>query len=119
MTGDKNYGRVEEIGSITRNLKAMAKEFNVPVICLSQLNRAVGMRDNKRPRLSDLRDSGAIEQDADTVLFILRPEVYEKLPDNKGIAELIIGKQRNGPTKTVGLFFDEDITKFFNRGEGV
>jgi replicative DNA helicase len=114
MSGDKNHGRVEEITSISRNLKAMAKELDVPVICLSQLNRAVENRDNKRPRLSDLRDSGAIEQDADAVYFIYRPEIYRKDLENKGMAELIIGKQRNGPTKTVGLYFNKTIAKFFD-----
>jgi replicative DNA helicase len=114
MAGDKKHGRVEEISSISRNLKAMAKELEVPVICLSQLNRALEIRDNKRPRLSDLRDSGAIEQDADTVLFIYRPEVYKKGDEHKGVTELIIGKQRNGPTKTIGLYFNKTIAKFFN-----
>jgi replicative DNA helicase len=116
MSGDKNHGRVDEITSISRNLKAMAKELDVPVICLSQLNRAVEMRDNKRPRLSDLRDSGAIEQDADSVLFIYRPAVYKKLPENEGVTELIIGKQRNGPTRTIGLYFNNTIAKFFDLG---
>jgi replicative DNA helicase len=114
MSGDKNHGRVEEVASISRNLKAMAKELNVPVICLSQLNRSVETRDNKRPRLPDLRDSGAIEQDADSVLFIYREEVYKKTPNNAGVSELIIGKQRNGPTRTVGLYFNKAIAKFFN-----
>jgi replicative DNA helicase len=113
-SGDKNHGRTEEVSSISRNLKAMAKELSVPIVCLSQLNRAVEMRDNKRPRLADLRDSGAIEQDADTVLFVFRSSVYEKKPENEGMTELIIGKQRNGPTKTIGLFFNETIAKFFN-----
>jgi replicative DNA helicase len=114
MSGDQKHGRVEEISSISRNLKAAAKELNVPVIALSQLNRAVEMRDNKRPRLSDLRDSGAIEQDADVVLFIHRPAVYKKLIENEGVAEVVIGKQRNGPTRNIGLYFNETIAKFFN-----
>jgi replicative DNA helicase len=114
MTGDKHHGRVEEISSITRNLKAMAKELNAPVIALSQLNRAVENRENKRPKLADLRDSGAIEQDADLVLFIYRDEVYHSKAGNEGQAEIIIAKQRNGPTGRIGLKWNPWQATFMN-----
>jgi len=110
--GDKQNGRVEEVSSISRGFKAMAKELNIPIIALHQLNRSCEQRDNKHPRLSDLRDSGAIEQDADLVLFLYRDEVYYKDSKHKGKAELIIAKQRNGPTGTVYLTWIETITRF-------
>ena len=106
--------RTNEISEISRNLKALAKELNLPIIALSQLNRAVEQRDNKRPRLADLRESGGIEQDADVVLFIYRDEVYNEASPSKGKAEIIIGKQRNGPIGHFETAFLGQYTKFDN-----
>jgi replicative DNA helicase len=106
--------RQQEISEISRSLKALARELNVPVIAISQLSRAVESRTDHRPQLSDLRESGAIEQDADVVVLILREEYYNPTPDNQGIAEIIIAKQRNGPVGSVKLAFIKEYTRFEN-----
>jgi replicative DNA helicase len=120
MQGPKNVqSREQEISTISRSLKALAKELNIPVVALSQLNRAVETRSDKRPVLADLRESGAIEQDADVVLFVHRPEMFGIMTDEnneptEGLAELIIGKQRNGPTGSVRLSFIKQYARFEN-----
>ena len=113
-TGKGNENRQQEIADISRALKALARELNVPVVALSQLSRAVETRPNHRPILSDLRDSGAIEQDADVVMFIYRDDYYNPDSEKKGIAEIIIAKQRNGPIGTVELSWQPSLTKFAN-----
>ena len=110
--------RQQELSDISRSLKALARELNVPVIALSQLSRSVESRQVKRPMLSDLRESGALEQDADLVAFLYREDYYDKETENKNITELIIAKHRNGPVDTVKLFFHKQYTRFANLAKG-
>ena len=110
----EGQNRTQEIASVSRGLKALAKELGVPVLAVSQLNREVERRDNKRPVLADLRDSGQIEQDADTVVFVYRDEVYHDDSADRGCAEVIIAKGRNHPTGTVSLAFRGGFASFGN-----
>jgi replicative DNA helicase len=106
--------RVQELSKITRSLKGLARELNAPIIALSQLSRGVESRTNKRPMMSDLRESGSIEQDADLIMMLYREEYYEPDTPDRGIAEVIVTKHRNGPTGTVKLLFEPQFTRFRN-----
>lgn len=119
-SGKKNSeNRQQELSDISRSLKALARELNVPVVALSQLSRSVESRQSKRPMLSDLRESGALEQDADLVGFLYREDYYDRDTENKNITELIIAKHRNGPVDTVKLFFHKQFTRFANLAKSV
>jgi replicative DNA helicase len=114
MEGAGSENRVQELSRITRNLKGLAREIDAPVVALSQLSRGVEARTNKRPMMSDLRESGSIEQDADLVIMLYRDEYYNPDTIDRGIAEVIIAKHRNGPTGTIKLIFKAEFTKFLN-----
>jgi len=123
MTGRGRFeNRILELASISRSLKGLAKELNVPIVVLSQLSRAPAARSDKRPQLADLRESGALEQDADVVILIFREEMYKQSAEpseNDGLAELIVAKQRNGPTGVVKLAFLRQQTRFANLADQI
>ncbi|MCK4525386.1 MAG: replicative DNA helicase, partial [Candidatus Andersenbacteria bacterium] len=106
--------RVQEVSEISRSLKGLARELNIPIVALSQLSRGIESRTDQRPKLSDLRESGSIEQDADVVLFIYREDKVKNDSENKNIAEIIVAKHRNGPIGSVKLYFNEQCTSFKN-----
>ncbi len=113
-SGSRSENRVQEVSQISRNLKALARELNVPVLAAAQLSRAVEQRTDKRPMLSDLRESGSLEQDADVVMFLYREEVYDENTEKEGIAEVIVAKHRNGPTGRVELVFQKELARFLD-----
>lgn len=115
---DSRVNMAQRVGEISRGLKRLAKDLDVPVLALSQLNREVEHRNDKRPVLSDLKDSGAVEQDSDVVIMLYREEMYNPDTPDRGIAELVVRKQRNGPTGTVKLLFDHQFTRFKNLSRG-
>ncbi|MEM8545061.1 MAG: DnaB-like helicase C-terminal domain-containing protein, partial [Cyanobacteria bacterium P01_H01_bin.119] len=119
MEGSGSENRVQELSKVTRSLKGLARELNVPIIALSQLSRGVESRTNKRPMMSDLRESGALEQDADLIMMLYREEYYDPDTPDRGIAEVIVTKHRNGPVGTVKLLFEPQFTRFRNlAGQG-
>src|SRR5207302_3850094 len=111
-SGKRNENRVQEISEISRNLKALARELNLPVLALAQLSRAVESRQSKVPQLSDLRESGSIEQDSDIVMFIYRDDIYNQETEKKNIADIIVAKHRNGPLGEISLYFQASQTRF-------
>jgi replicative DNA helicase len=115
MGGDsRNDNRVQEVSHISRSLKVLARELNVPVLTAAQLSRAVEQRTDKKPVLSDLRESGSLEQDADIVMFIYRPDEYEKGSDKQNITKIVVAKHRNGPVGEIDLIFRGELTRFEN-----
>jgi replicative DNA helicase len=115
MSGDRrNDNRVQEVSLISRNLKTLARELNVPVLAAAQLSRAVEQRTDKRPVLSDLRESGSLEQDADIVMFIYRPDQSDPETIKQNVAEIMVSKHRNGPTGNIELVFRNELAKFEN-----